>query len=146
MATIRREIVIDRPAAEVWGVVGRPELLHLWFPGIVDCTVDGTSRVVTTGAGMPMPEEIITNDALQRRFQYRITAPMFRHHLGTIDVIDLDDEWCVVVYATDAVPDVMALIIGGASGDALDELKRQCESRRGPAIDAAAGIAIPGGS
>jgi Polyketide cyclase / dehydrase and lipid transport len=146
MATIRREIVIDRPAADVWRVVGRPELLHLWFPGIVDCTVDGTSRVITTGAGMPIPEEIITNDALQRRFQYRITAPMFLHHLGTIDVIDLDGESCVVVYATDAVPDVMALIIGGASGDALDELKRQCESRRGLAIDAAAGIAMPGGS
>ena len=38
-----------------------------------------------------MPEEIVTNDPIQRRFQYRITAPMFRDHLGTIDVIDLGD-------------------------------------------------------
>ena len=31
-------------------------------------------------------------DDVQRRFQYRITAPMFEHHRGTIDVIDLADD------------------------------------------------------
>ena len=51
MATLRRETRIHRPADEVWTVAGRPELLHLWFPGIVDCTVDGTTRIITTGAG-----------------------------------------------------------------------------------------------
>jgi hypothetical protein len=137
MASIRREVLIDRPAAEVWQIVGRPELLHLWFPGIVDCKVDGKVRVITTGSGLPMPEEIVTIDSLQRRFQYRVTAPLFRHHLGTIDVIELADDTCLVVYSTDADPDVMALVIGGASGDALEELRRQCEARSGPAIDAA---------
>jgi Polyketide cyclase / dehydrase and lipid transport len=136
MATFRQEVVIERPAAHVWEIVGRPELLHLWFPGIIDCAVDGASRVITTGSGLPMPEHIVTNDGLQRRFQYRITAPLFRHHLGTIDVIALDDESCLVVYSTDADPDVMALIIGAATRDALDELRRQCESEAGPAIDA----------
>jgi Polyketide cyclase / dehydrase and lipid transport len=136
MATIRREVVIERPAAEVWEIVGRPELLHLWFPGIIDCAVDGASRVITTAGGLPIPEQIVTNDALQRRFQYRIIAPLFRHHLGTVDVIALDDKSCLVVYSTDADPDVMALIIGAAAGDALDELRRQCESGSGPAIDA----------
>ena len=29
-------------------------------------------------------------DHTQRRFQYRITAPLFQHHRGTIDVIDLE--------------------------------------------------------
>ncbi len=137
MATLRREVRIHRSVDDVWSVVGRPELLHLWFPGIVNCTVDGTTRIITTGTGIPMPEEIITNDALQHRFQYRITAPMFRHHLATLDVIDIGDGTCMVVYSTDADPAVMALVIGGATTGALEELKRQFDSDCGPALDAA---------
>ena len=60
-----------------------------WFPGIVDAQVDGTTRVITTASGIPMPEEIVTNDAIQRRFQYRLTGGLVRSHLGTIDVFDL---------------------------------------------------------
>ena len=66
-------------------------------------------------------------DRLQRRLQYRITAPMFREHLGTIDVHDLGDGTSLVVYATDAEPAIMALVIGGAAGNALDHLRAQLE-------------------
>ena len=138
MASIRRQIRIDATADDVWRVVGRPELLHLWFPGIVDCTVDGSTRVITTGTGIPMPEAIVTNDSLQRRFQYTITAPIFRHHLATIDVIDLDDDSCLVVYSTDADPSVMALVISGGTLGALEELKRQFDAGEGPALAAVA--------
>jgi arylsulfatase A-like enzyme len=44
------------------------------------------------------------NDPVQRRFQYRITAPLFRHHRGTIDVIDLERRHVLVVYSTEADP------------------------------------------
>jgi len=136
MASIRRDIRINCPADEVWTVAGRPELLHLWFPGIVNCTVDGNIRIITTGAGIPMPEEIITNDALQHRFQYRITAALFSSHLATLDVIDIGDGTCMAVYSTDAEPAVMALVIAGGTSGALAELKRQFESGSGPAVDA----------
>ena len=36
-ASERRQRVIDVSADRAWAVVGRPELLHLWFPGIVAC-------------------------------------------------------------------------------------------------------------
>ena len=74
-----------------------------------------------------MPEEILVNDPTIRRFQYRITAPMFKHHRGTIDVIDLHDGTCVVAYSTEADPRTMALTIAGGTAGALDELKRQME-------------------
>ena len=45
-----------------------------------------------------------------------------------IDVIDLGDDTCLVVYSTDADPRAMALTIGGATAGALDELRRQMES------------------
>lgn len=141
MATIRREIRLAHAADDVWRVVGRPDLLHHWFPGMSDCTVettDGvTTRTIVVGAGIPMPEEILVNDPLQRRFQYRLTVPTFTFHRGTIDVIELGDRDSLVVYSTDCIPNAMALVIGGATGGALDELKAQFDAGDGPALRAA---------
>ena len=130
LGSVRHHIRIERPAAEVWRRVGDAAGLHTWFPGVTSCTVDGTSRVIVLGSGIPMPEEILVNDDEQRRFQYRITAPLFRHHRGTIDVIELDATSCLVVYSTDADPRTMALTIGGGTAGALDELKRQMEHQQ----------------
>ncbi len=135
-ASERREHVIEVPAERAWEVVGRPELLHLWFPGIVESVVDGSTRTITLGTGVRLAEAILTNDPLQRRFQYRITGGLFAEHLGTIDVIALDDQRCLVVYSSDADPATMAVVLGGATGAALVELARQLEAGHGPAIDA----------
>ena len=126
--TVRHEIRIQRPADSVWALAGDAARLHEWFPGIVDCTVEGNQRTIVTGSGIPMPEEIICCDHTQRRFQYRLTVPVFTHHRGTIDVIDLHDGTCLVVYSTEADPRAMALVIGGGTKGALDELKRQMEA------------------
>jgi hypothetical protein len=130
LGSIRHQIRIHRPAAVVWELAGDATRLHEWFPGITSCEVTGNIRLITLASGMTMPEEILINDAIQRRFQYRITTSMFAHHRGTIDVIDLADETCLVVYSTDADPRTMALTIGGATAGALDELKRQMEPAR----------------
>jgi uncharacterized protein YndB with AHSA1/START domain len=121
--SVRREVRIARSADDVWTIIGDPLRLPEWWPGVVDCTVDGTTRVITTGSGLPMPEELLTIDPLLRRFQYRITAPMFREHLSTIDVHDLGDGTSFVVYSVDAEPSTMALLIGGAAGNALEFLR-----------------------
>lgn len=127
LGSIRHQIRIHRPAADVWELAGDPARLHEWFPGITSCQVDGNMRVIVLGSGLPMPEEILVVDSVQRRFQYRITAQLFRHHRGTIDVIDLGDDTCLVVYSTEADPRTMALTIGGGTAGALDELRRQME-------------------
>jgi hypothetical protein len=127
LGSVRHHVRIARPAADVWHLAGDAARLHEWFPGITACVVDGSTRTITTGTGLPMPEEILIHDHVSRRFQYRITAPMLRHHRGTIDVLDLGDETCVVVYSTEADPRTMALTIGGATAGALDELKRLME-------------------
>jgi len=125
--TVRREVRFARPAEEVWAIVGDPARIAEWFPGITSATVDGDTRVITTGAGIPMPEQIVTVDPLQRRFQYRITAPMFREHVSTLDVLDLGDGTCLAVYSADADPSTLALVIAGAAGNALAHLRDQLE-------------------
>lgn len=127
LGSIRHQIRISRSADDVWARVRDAAGLHTWFPGLTDCQVDGKNRVIFLGSGMAMPEEILVSDDVQRRFQYRITTPIFRHHRGTIDVIELGDDECMVVYSTEADPRTMALTIAGGTAGALDELKRQME-------------------
>jgi uncharacterized protein YndB with AHSA1/START domain len=125
--SIRHSISISRSAADVWALAGDPARLHEWFPGISSCTVEGATRVIVLGSGMSLPEEILLNDSTQRRFQYRLTAPIFKHHRGTIDVIETGEQTCMVVYSTEADPRTMALTIAAGTAGALDELKRQME-------------------
>ncbi|MCB0970149.1 MAG: SRPBCC family protein [Acidimicrobiales bacterium] len=125
LGSVRHSVRLPRPAAEVWELVGDPARLHEWFPGIDACTVEGTRRTITTSTGLAMPEEILVSDPLLRRFQYRLDVPIVAHHRGTIDVHDLGDDTCLVVYSTDADPRTMALTIGGATRGALEELARR---------------------
>lgn len=115
----------------MWDLVSRPESIPDWFPGIVSCTVEGNVRVIRTAAGIEMPEEILTIDPLIRRFAYRITAPIYRFHLGVIDVIEIADVDTLCIYSTTAEPDVLALVIAGGTVDALVEIKRQSEATEG---------------
>lgn len=126
--SVRREVVVGVDAATAWRVVGRPELLHHWFPGVVDCRVAGHTRTITLGTGLRLDEAILTVDPLQRRFQYRISGGFFTEHLASVDVIALDDRTCLVTYASDAAPAAMAVVLGGATAAALAELKRGLEA------------------
>ena len=40
--SVRHHVVIDRPADEVWALVGDPTRIPEWFPGIVSCDGSGT--------------------------------------------------------------------------------------------------------
>jgi hypothetical protein len=125
---VRREVRIRRTADDVWAVVGDPARVQEWFTGIVSSDVDGDRRVVTTARGIPMPEQLLTIDDIQRRFQYRIDAPIVREHLSTLDVHDLGDGTSLAVYAADADPSTMALLIAGAAGSALESLRDRMEA------------------
>ncbi|MEI7591632.1 MAG: SRPBCC family protein [Actinomycetes bacterium] len=127
MASVRRELTIRRSVDDVWARVGDPTALNTWFPGVAECVVNGTERVITTEMGLPIPEEIVTVDDIAHRFQYRITAAFITNHLASIDVFELEPERSLVVYSTNCEPEVMALIIGGSTGAALVELRRQLE-------------------
>jgi hypothetical protein len=123
MATVRNHVVIDVPAATAWKLLGDPLRITEWFPGITGCVIEGTTRTVTLGSGIEMPEEIITIDEIQRRFQYSLRVSLVRSHLSTLDVLDLDGSRCCCVYGVDADPAVMALLIGGNAGDGLVRAK-----------------------
>ena len=121
--SLRREQRMAVPADAVWAFVGDLARISEWFPGIVEATVEGSTRIITTGSGITMPEQIITLDNLQRRLQYRITSPLLRELLSTLDVLDIGDGTSLAIYSVDADPATMALVIGGAAGNALGHLR-----------------------
>jgi uncharacterized protein YndB with AHSA1/START domain len=120
--SMRHSIRLRCPADTVWDMVGAPARLTEWWEGIVSATMEGDERTIMTRSGLPMPERILTVDPQLRRFQYRITAPLFVEHLSTIDVHELGDGTCLTVYSVDAEPAVLALVIAGAARAALANL------------------------
>ncbi len=131
MATVRYERRIKASPDTVWNLVRDPRSIPEWFPGITSCDVEGKVRTIHLANGISMPEEIIISDDLLRRFAYRVTSPLYRSHLGTIDVIEIGPKDSLCIYSTTAEPDVLALVIGGGSAGALDEIQRLAEEQEG---------------
>lgn len=128
MATLRSHVRINRPADDVWAVVADAGGISQWFPGIETSTADGTLRRCTVAGGGTIEEEIVTNDAELRRFQYRITGGSLpvESHLGTVDVLD-DGDASLVIYSTEITPDELASVMGPATAGGLQGLKEHLE-------------------
>lgn len=124
--SVRRHRWVDAPAERVWAVAGDPARLAEWFPGVERATMEGSTRSVTLIGGTSVTEEILTLDPLQRRLQYRIVGPLFRHHLSTLDVIDLGAS-SLVVYGADAEPAALALVVAAAAAAGLARLQSLAE-------------------
>lgn len=131
MATLRSDIRIDRPADEVWAVVSDAGRISEWFPGIQASSASAQGRSCELQGGVPLEEEIVTNDPGLRRFQYRIVGGGVPadSHLGTVDVLALDDGRSLVVYSTEITPDALADMMGPAIESGVQGLKEYCESR-----------------
>lgn len=136
---MRRHLAIAADANTVWSLVGSPGRLHEWFPIEATEMADPPSaeaaergaiaqRWITLATGLRFEEDIVTLDPVQRRFQYRIVGnALITSHLATVDVLDDGPGRCIVVYSTDMEPAPMALVIMGAAGAGLENLKTRFE-------------------
>lgn len=107
----------------MWAFIGRPGALHEWFP-TSSTRIEGNKRWVTLPSGIVFEEEILLVDHDLRRFQYSIVGnPLITHHVGTIDVISIAVDKCIVIYGTDIEPEVLGLAIGAAAGHGLHNLE-----------------------
>ncbi len=127
VATVRRHVVIDRPANEAWEYIGQPTRITEWFPGIVSVSVVGNKRQIETAAGMIFFEDIVTNDPTMMRFEYSLKIPLVIDHKSTIDVYDISENSCLVSYQATAIPATLALVIAAAGGNAITNLKEILE-------------------
>ncbi len=104
MGTARAEIDIDRPADDVWAVVGDFGSIGDWMPGIESVAIDGDDRVLRMG-GMEIIERLERRTEETRELIYGIVGGVpVANHKATITVtpngsgshvrwdVDTDDE------------------------------------------------------
>jgi uncharacterized protein YndB with AHSA1/START domain len=126
MPSIRSHVVIDAHPDAVWKVVSDTANVADWFPAMATSTGTDTRRTVTLRDGASIEEEVVTADPALRRYQYRVTGGdlPIEHHLGTVDVIELDAGRSLVVHGTDIEPPSVADAFDAAISEAVAALPR----------------------
>ena len=126
METATAEVDIDRPAADVWAIVGDFGGLA-FLPGVDSVTVDGDVRTVGMGT-MEVKEKLIARDDATRSITYSIIdGPMpIDHHEATITVTP-QAEAAHVTWSVSTEPDEGAAFLRDIYQGALDAVKQRLE-------------------
>jgi hypothetical protein len=126
MGEARAEITIDRPADDVWAVIGNFGELT-WMPGVETCELDGDDRILGM-FGMRIVERQLARNDEDRTLTYGIVDGDMKPevHRATIRVMPAGSRsfvtWDV---ETD---DNMVEVMEGAYSGALAALKEKLEA------------------
>ncbi|OGP62738.1 MAG: polyketide cyclase [Deltaproteobacteria bacterium RBG_13_49_15] len=129
MASIRKEILIEVPAEDVWAAVRDVGEVHRRLaPGAVtDVRLEGDSRLVTFSNGMVVRELIVDIDDDTRRFAYAAVGGRARHHNATMQVFTEGGRRSRLVWVTDLLPNELAGSIGVLVNQLGDVIKKTLE-------------------
>jgi carbon monoxide dehydrogenase subunit G len=129
MASVHREIVIDRPAADVWDALADVGALHtrLVRGFVTDCRLEPGARVVTFANGMVARELIVSVDGERRRVAWSVAGGRLSHHNASAQAFAEGDGACRVVWIADFLPDEHAPAISGMIDQGLAAMKRTLE-------------------
>lgn len=107
MASIRKQVLIEASPDDVWDAVRDWGALHeRLVPGFVtDACVEDGARVVTFFTGAVLREVIVTVDDEERRLVWSIVDGPYRHHNGSVEVLDEPGGGTRYVWRTDLLPD-----------------------------------------
>jgi len=133
MATIQKEIEIARDRSVVWDAIRDVGAIHQRLvPGfVVDCKLEGDSRIVTFANGMVMREVIVTVDDATYRHAWSARGEPFAHHNASVQVIAEGAAKCRVVWIADLLPNEIADTVEQMVSQGLGVMKRTLEG--GPA-------------
>ena len=129
MASVQREIVIERPPAEVWDALADVGALHTRLaPGFVtDCRLEPGARVVTFANGVVARELIVDIDAERRRVAWSVVGGRLSHHNASAQVFDEPGGAARFVWIADFLPDAHAAAITTMIENGLAAMKRHLD-------------------
>lgn len=129
MASIRRQISIETPAATVWAALRDVGALHTRLvPGFVtDCRLEGEARIVTFANGLVVRELIIDVSDDQRRVAWSAVGGRLSHYSASAQVFERGPVECEVVWIADLLPHDMAPAVAGMIEQGLLAMKRSQE-------------------
>jgi carbon monoxide dehydrogenase subunit G len=130
MASIRKEIVLEAPAAHVWDAVRDIGALHTRLvPGfVVDTRLEPDARVVTFGNGMVVRELIVDLDEAARRLAWSARGGRLSHHNASVQVFADGDRRSRLVWIADLLPNELAGDIRGMIEQATMIMKKTLEA------------------
>jgi hypothetical protein len=133
MATIYKEAEIARSAGFVWDAIRDVGAIHKRLvPGfVVDCKLEGDSRLVTFANGMVVREIIVAVDDKTRRHAWSARGEPLTHHNASIQVFAQGDDKSRVVWIADVMPNEVAGTVGEMMSHGLTAMKRTLESISG---------------
>jgi carbon monoxide dehydrogenase subunit G len=129
MASIHREIVIERPPAEVWDALADVGALHTRLvPGFVtDCRLEPGARVVTFANGMVARELIVDVDAERRRVAWSVVGGRLSHHNASAQVFAEPSGATRFVWIADLLPNEHAPQVASMIEHGLAAMKRHLD-------------------
>lgn len=129
MASIRREISIEAPAARVWEAVRDVGAVHtrLARDFVRDTRLEGDSRIVTFANGEVVRERIVDIDDRGRRLAYAVVEWRTTHHNASFQVVADGDARCRLVWITDLLPDSLAELVAGFVDHGCNAIKSTLE-------------------
>jgi carbon monoxide dehydrogenase subunit G len=130
MATVHRETEIARSKAFVWDAIRDVGAIHRRLvPGfVVDCKLEGDSRVVTFVNGMVIREVIVAVDDRTARHAWSARGKPFTHHNASIQVFSEGEEKSRVAWIADVMPNEVADTVGEMMSQALAVMKQTLEA------------------
>jgi len=130
MATIRKEIEIERSKEFVWDAIRDVGAIHeRLVPGfVVDCKLEGDSRIVTFPNGMVVRELIVAVDDETCRHAWSARGGHLTHHNASIQVFPDGREKCRVIWIADLMPNEIAQTVGEMIQHGLNTMKQTLET------------------
>jgi carbon monoxide dehydrogenase subunit G len=130
MASIHKEIAIERSKEVVWDAIRDVGAIHeRLVPGfMVDCKLEGDSRIVTFANGMVVRELIVDIDNKICRHSWSARGGSLTHHNASIQVFADGHDKCRVVWIADLMPNEVAEAIGEMIQHGLNTMKQTLES------------------
>jgi hypothetical protein len=135
MATIHKEIAIERSKEVVWDAIRDVGAIHKRLvPGfVVDCKLEDDWRIVTFANGMVVPELIVNVDDKTCRHSWSARGAPLTHHNASVQVFSEGHDKCRVIWIADLMPNEVAQAIGEMIQRGLNTMKQTLESS--PASD-----------
>lgn len=130
MASLRREIQLNRNADDVWAAIRDVGTVHerLARGFVVDTTVDHrpNARVVTFANGAVVRELIVDVDDERRRIAYTaVEGPLgLTHHNASFEVQAGPGGGTLLVWVTDVLPDEAAPAVEGMMDQGVIAMRR----------------------
>jgi carbon monoxide dehydrogenase subunit G len=131
MASIRKEILLDARAEDVWDAVRDVGALHTRLvPGFVtDTRLEKGARIVTFGNGMVVRELIVDLDDTARRLVWSASGGRLSHHNASAQVFADGDKRSRLVWTADLLPDELAGEIRTMMEHGAAAMKKTIEKR-----------------